>query len=163
MAVCPGCGNSQHAGPKSGESVRESVSEDVNGNVAKRAQRRVPSSRRSLRRTLRKNRSRSLKLTGTQRMSWMLLIGFAPILIVGVPLMMEASSQDQFTACPADGLPTTESVPAMLDIGGTVERLDLTDQSAIAVTIFATDVNHGGQADLRSQMSQFMRGLHQVA
>src|ERR1700722_293003 len=169
MSVCPGCGGSQHAGPISGESVQGLVSEDANrnvpekGNVAERPRRSVPSSRRSLRRTLRKHRSRWLKLSETQRMSWMLLIGFAPILIVGVPMMLEASGQDQLTPCPADGLPTTESVPAMLDVGGTVERLDLTDQSAIAVTIFATDVNHGGQADLRAEMSQFMRGLHQVA
>ena len=169
MSVCPGCGGSQHAGPINDESVQGLVSEDANrnvpekGNVAERPRRSVPSSRRSLRRTLRKHRSRWLKLSETQRMSWMLLIGFAPILIVGVPMMLEASGQDQLTPCPADGLPTTESVPAMLDVGGTVERLDLTDQSAIAVTIFATDVNHGGQADLRAEMSQFMRGLHQVA
>ncbi len=85
------------------------------------------------------------------------------MMLVGIPLLMGASSEDQINLCPADGEPTTESVPPLLDASGAVEKLDLTDQSAIAVTIYTDQVNHGGQIDLREQMGQLMRGLHQVA
>jgi hypothetical protein len=163
MVAGPGCGGSKIAVAEDGGSVRDSVSDGANGNVAESGRREVRSSRRSLGRALRRQRSRWFKLTGTQRIGWTLFAGFAPLLLVGIPLMIEASNQDQVSPCPADGTPTMESVPAMLDDSGAVEKLDLTDSAAIAVTIYSGDVNHGGQVDLREQIGQLMRGLHQVA
>jgi hypothetical protein len=84
-------------------------------------------------------------------------------MLLVVPWVLTASTEDQLGPCPEDSAPTAESVPAMLDGCGAVEKLDLTDQLSIAVTIYADDENHGGQVDLRRQLGRLMRGLHQVA
>jgi hypothetical protein len=163
MAACAGCGCSDHAGPKGGRSVRDSVSDGVHGVAADDDRRGPQPMKRSLGRALRRQRSRWVELTGYQRFRRMLFFGFAPLMLVGLPLIMGASSEDPAGPCPIDGVPTSESVPAMLESSGTVEKLDLTDQSTIALTIYADDENHGGQVDLREQMGELMRGLHQVA
>jgi hypothetical protein len=84
-------------------------------------------------------------------------------MLVVLPFIVGASSDDQVGACPEGAAPTAESVPAMLADSGAVEKFDLTDRLSIAVTIYAGDLNHGGQADMRRQMGRLMRELHQVA
>jgi hypothetical protein len=93
----------------------------------------------------------------------MLFFGMAPVMLAAVPLVMGASSESQFDACSEESVPTAESVPVMLMGSGSVAKLDLSDASSIAVTIYAGDQNHGGQADLRRQMGRLMRDLYQVS
>jgi hypothetical protein len=164
MAICAVCGcspgkRSDHCG-----CVADAVSADEQGAVAESDRRGIPLPPWSLGRALRRQRSRWLRFTGPQRIRRVLLLGLAPALVLAfVPWMLTASSEDQIGPCPEESAPTAESVPAMLDGCGTVEKLDLTDQLSIAVTIYADDENHGGQVDLRRQMGRLMRGLHQVA
>jgi hypothetical protein len=56
-----------------------------------------------------------------------------------------------------------ESLPALLDDSGAVQKIDLTEQAVIGVVIFADRLNPTGPVDLRLQMGSLMRGLHQVA
>jgi len=104
-----------------------------------------------------------MRLTRPQRMRRILLYGMGPLMLMVIPWMLVAPTDDQYGPCPADGAPTAESVPAILDDSGSVEKLDLTDRSSIEVTIYSGQENDGGQVDLRRQMGRLMRGLHQVA
>src|ERR1700728_409374 len=137
MAACARCSCSVHEAPKGGRCVRDPVSDGVHG-VAPEDDRRGPQPlKRSLGRALRRQRSRWVSLTGYQRLRRGLVFWLAPVVLVGLPLIMGASSEDPAGPCPIDGVPTSESVPAMLESSGTVEKLDLTDQATIAVTIYA--------------------------
>jgi len=163
MANCAACGCSSGKRSDHHRSVTDSVSTGEQGAGADSDRCEAGLAPRSLGRALCKQRSRWLRLSGYQRMRRVLFYGVAPVMLVMLPFMLGASSDDQVGACPEDSSPTTESVPAMLSDSGVVEKIDLTDQSAIAVTIYADDENSGGQVDLRRQMGQLMRGLHQVA
>jgi hypothetical protein len=163
MAICAACGCSPDKRLDHRRSVPDSVSAGEQGAAAESDRRETGLPPRLLGRALRKQRSRWLRLTGSQRMRRVLFYGVAPVMLAVLPWMLGASSEDQIGACPNDGAPTAESVPAMLEDCGTVKKLDLTDQLSIAITIYAADENHGGQVDLRRQMGRLMRGLHQVA
>lgn len=119
--------------------------------------------RRSLGRALYRQRSRWVHLTRYQRLSRIMMLGLGPMLLMGLPLMMSASNGDQIDPCPADGNATVESVPAMLDDAGAIEKIDLTDPTAIGVIILGDRTNPIGPVDLRLQMGSLMRGLHQMA
>jgi hypothetical protein len=163
MSVCVVCGCSIHERSKDFRSVRDSVSIGSKGVGAEGDRRGASLSKRSLGRALRRQRSRWVELTNRQRLRRIFFFGFAPMLLISVPFMLESPTDNQINTCPSDEAPTAESMPAMFDDTGTVEKLDLTDRSTIAMTIYASQVNHGGQMDLRNQMGQLMRELHQVA
>ena len=163
MANCAACGCSSGKRPDRHRGSAESVSTGEQDVAADRDRGQVGLASASLGRALRRQRSRWLRLTGYQRMRRVLFYGIGPVMLATLPLVMGASTGDQAGACPDDVAPTTESVPAMLADSGTVKKLDLTNQSVVAVTIYAGDANRGGQVDLRRQMGRLMRGLHQVA
>ena len=159
MPACAACGGSNREGWKG---ARDSGSGGVRGVAAEGDQDEANHTGRSLGRALRRQRSRWVSLTGIQRFRRVILFGFTPILLMALPLIMGASTDEQLSLCPAEGAATVESVPAMLDESGAVEKLDLTDQSNIGVTIFADKANPNGPVDLRHQMGALMRGLHQL-
>jgi hypothetical protein len=163
MAICAACGCSSSRSLSHRRSVTDSVFAGEQGVAAESDRREARSAPWSLGRALRKQRSRWLHLTGAQRLRRVLFFGMAPVMLAVLPMMLGASSEDQYGPCPNDGGPTAESLPAMLADSGTVAKLDLTDQSSIALTIYAGDENNGGQVALRRQMGRLMRGLHQVA
>ena len=163
MSVCVVCGCSDPRAIKDSRSVRDSVSVGSTGVGAEGDRRGASRTKRSFGRALRRQRSRWVGLTNLQRIRRIFFFGFAPMLLVSVPFMLESPSDNQINTCPSDESPMAESMPAMFDDTGTVEKLDLTDRSAIAMTIYASQVNRGGQMDLRNQMGQLMRELHQVA
>ncbi len=163
MANCAACGCSSGKRSDHHLSVTESVSTGEQGVAADTDRRQAGLASGSFGRALRRQRSRWFHLTGYQRMRRVLFYGIAPVMLATLPFVLGASNDDQVSACPDEVAPTTESVPAMLSDSGTVEKLDLTNQFAIAVTIYADDENYGGQVDLRLQMGRLMRGLHQVA
>jgi len=163
MSACAACGGSNREGRKGRCGVRDSGSGGARGAVAEGDQAEANDAGGSLGRALRRQRSRWVRLTGLQRIRRALVFGLAPMLLLGLPLVMGASTDDQNSLCPADGAASVESVPAMLDDSGAVEKIDLTDQLAIGVTIFADKTNPRGPVDLRLQMGSLMRGLHQVA
>jgi hypothetical protein len=159
MPACAACGGANREGWKG---VRDSGSGGVRGVAAEGDQDEANHTGRSLGRALRRQRSRWVGLTGIQRFRRVILFGFTPIVLMALPLIMGASTDEQLSLCPAEGAATVESVPAMLDDSGAVEKLDLTDQSNIVVTIFADKANPNGPVDLRHQMGALMRGLHQM-
>ena len=163
MAIFAACGCSSGKRPDQRRSVTDSVSAGERGAAAESDRRESGLAPGSIGRALRRQRSRWLHLTDSQRMRRVLFFGMTPVILAALPWMMSASSEDQVGPCPDDGAPTVESVPAMLTDSGSIAKLDLTDQSAIAVTIYAEEENHGGQVDLRRQMGRLMRGLHQTA
>lgn len=163
MATCTACGCSSGKKPDRRRSVTDSISAGEQGAAAESERRENGRVSMSIGRALRRRRSWWLHLTAPQRLRRMLFFGIAPAMLAVVPVMMGASSENQFDPCPDDGAPTAESVPAMLTDSGSIAKLDLTDQSSIAVTIYAGEENHGGQGDLRRQMGRLMRGLHQVS
>ena len=170
MANCAACGCSSGKRHDHRRSVSESVSAGEQGAAAESDRGETDLPTRLIGRALRRQRSRWLRLTGSQRMRRVLLFSAAPLMLAFLPFVLGASSEDQSGPCPYDGAPTTESVAPtaesvapLLEDCGTVEKLDLTDQLSIAVTIYAGDENHGGLVDLRRQMGRLMRGLHQVA
>jgi hypothetical protein len=163
MAKCAACGCSSGKRSDRYRSVTESVSAGEQGVAADSDRRAIDHAPVSLGRALRRQRSRWLHLTGYQRLRRVLFFGIVPVMFASLPFMLGASTDDQVGACPDELAPTTESVPAMLADSGTVEKLDLTDRSVVAVTIYAADENHGGQVDLRRQIGRLMRGLHVVA
>jgi len=163
MAICAVCGCSPGKGSERPKILSDSVPPGGQGVAAERERRGSNLPPWSLGRALRKQRSRWLRFTRPQRMRRVLFYGMAPVLLAVIPWMLTAPNEDQVSPCPADSIPSAESVPTMLDDCGTVEKLDLTDQMSIAVTIYAGDENPGGQVDLRRQMGRLMRGLHQVA
>lgn len=163
MANCVACGCSSGTRSDHRRSLTESVSTGEQGVAADRDRRMVSHASGSFGRALHRQRSRWLQLTGYQRMRRVLFYGIAPVMLATLPFVLGSSTDDQAGACPDESAPTTESVPAILSDSGTVEKLDLTDRSAIAVTIYAADENHGGQVDLRRQIGRLMRGLRQVA
>jgi hypothetical protein len=163
MTNCAACGCPSGKRPDHRRSVTDSVAASGQGAAAESARREQGLPSRSFGRALRKQRSRWLHLTGSQRMRRALFYGLAPAMLATLTFMLGASRDDQVGACPDDAAPTAESVPAMLADSGTVEKLDLTDESSIAVTIYAGDQNQGGEVDMRRQIGRLMRGLHQVA
>jgi hypothetical protein len=170
MAIWAACGCSSGKRHDHRRSVSDSVSAGEQGAAAESDRGETDLPTRLIGRALRRQRSRWLRLTGSQRMRRVLLFSAAPLMLAFLPFVLGASSEDQSGPCPYDGAPTTEtvaptaeSVAPLLEDCGTVEKLDLTDQLSIAVTIYAGDENHGGQVDLRRQMGRLMRGLHQVA
>lgn len=163
MGVCAACGCSLDERPDLCGSARDSVSVVTRGVAADSSRVGVFLPQRSPARTLRKRRESWMRLTGPQRIRRILLYGMGPLMLMVIPWMLVAPTDDQYGPCPADGTPTAESVPAILDDSGSVEKLDLTDRSLIAVTVYASQQNNGGQVDLRRQMGRLMRGLHQVA
>jgi hypothetical protein len=163
MTNCAACGCSPGKRPEHSRSVTDSASAGGHGAAAEGDRGQSGPPPRSFGRALRGQRSRWLRLTGSQRMRRVLFYGVAPVMLAVLPLMLGASSDDPVGVCTDGAAPTAESVPAMLSDSGTVEKLDLTDKGSIAVTIYAADENHGGQVDMRRQMGRLMRGLHQVA
>lgn len=163
MANCAACGCSSGKRSDHRRSVTDSFSTGEQGAAAETVRCEACLAPPSLGRALHRQRSRWLHLTGYQRMRRVLFYGIAPVMLAVLPFMLGASSDYPAGACPDDTTPTTESVPDLLADSGTVEKIDLTDQSAISVTIYSDDENRGGQVDLREQMGRLMRGLHQVA
>jgi hypothetical protein len=164
MSACAVCGGSNREERKGRCGVRDSGSEGARGVDAEGDQAEANQAGGSLGRALRRQRSRWVRLTGSQRLRRVLVYGLAPmLLLLGLPLVMGASTDDQLSLCPADGAATVESVPTMLDDSGAVQKIDLTDQAAIGLIIFADKTNPSGPVDLRLQMGSLMRGLHQVA
>jgi hypothetical protein len=163
MSACAACGGSNREERKGRCGVRDSGSGGARGVVAEGDQAETNPGGGSLGRALRRQRSRWVRLTGYQRLRRVAVFGLAPMLLMGLPFVMGASTGDQIGLCPADGTATVESVPAMLDDSGAVEKIDLTDQTTIGVVIFADRTNPTGPVDLRLQMGSLMRGLHQMA
>lgn len=157
MAISCGCSSGRKPGRP--HSVTDAISGGEQG-VAAESDGLVS---KAIGRALRKQRSRWVQLTDAQRVRRMLLLGTVAVTLALAPLMMGASNENQYEPCPEDGSPTAESIPAMLTDCGSVAKLDLTDQSLIAVTIYAGDENKGGQGDLRRQVGRLMRGLHEVS
>src|SRR5579859_6000685 len=145
MTNCAACGCPSGKRSDHRRSVTDSASAGGQGAAAESDRREPDLPSWSFGRALRKQRSRWLHLTGSQRMRRVLFYGLAPVMLTVLPFMLGASSDDQAGACPDDAAPTAESVPAMLAGSGAVEKLDLTDKSLIAVTIYAQDQNYGGQ------------------
>lgn len=163
MGVCAAWGCSLDGKPNLCGSMRDSVSL-VPHPVASDSRRNgafLP--QWSLARALHNRRARWMRLSGPQRIRRISLYVMGPLILMIIRWMLISPVDDQFSPCPAGGMPTAESVPAILDDSGSVEKLDLTDRSSIAITICSSQENNGGQVNLRLQMGRLMRGLHQVA
>ncbi|MEA2680811.1 MAG: hypothetical protein QOK03_2533 [Candidatus Binataceae bacterium] len=120
MPACAACGGSNREGWKG---ARDSGSWGVRGVAAEGDQDEANHTGRSLGRALRRQRSRWVSLTGIQRFRRVVLFGFTPIVLMALPLIMGASTDEQLSLCPAEGAATVESVPAMLDDSGALKSL----------------------------------------
>ncbi len=163
MPACAACVGSKGEARKGVDRVRISRSGGARDVDAEGDQALAYNVRRSLGRALLRQRSRWVRLSGYQRVSRVMVFGLAPMLLLTLPFVMGASTDNQVSICPSDGIATVESVPALLDDSGAVEKIDLTDRSVIGVVVFADKMNPTGRVDLRLQMGSLMRGLHQMA
>jgi hypothetical protein len=102
MSACAACGGSNREGRKGRCGVRDSGSGGARGAVAEGDQAEANDAGGSLGRALRRQRSRWVRLTGLQRIRRALVFGLAPMLLLGLPLVMGASTDDQNSLCPAE-------------------------------------------------------------
>ena len=164
MAICAACGCSSGKEPDRRRSFLDFFSVGGQGVVAESSRCELHSRSRSLGRALHRQRSRWLHLSGVQRLRRVVLFGFAPVMFTMLSTwMVLPDANDQTGVCPYESAPTAESIVPMLDDTGTVKMLDLTERSSIAVTILSSAANNGGAMDLRQQVGDLMRDLHQVA
>jgi hypothetical protein len=164
MAICAACGCSSGKEPDRRRDLPDFPSVGGQGVAAESSRREFHSPSRSLGRALHRQRSRWLHLSGFQRLRRVMLFGVTPVMFTVLSTwMVLPAPDDQAGVCPSESAPTAESVVPMLDDSGTIKMLDLTERSSIAVTIVSNAANNGGAVDLRRQMSNAMRELHQVA
>ena len=110
MAICAACGCSPGKRFDHHRSVPDSVSAGEQGAAAESDRGETDLPTRLIGRALRRQRSRWLRLTGSQRMRRVLLYGAAPLMLAFLPFVLGASSEDQSGQCAYDGGPTAESV-----------------------------------------------------
>ncbi len=164
MAICAACGCSSGKEPDRRRGLPDFPSVDGQGVVAESSRCELHSRSRSFGRALHRQRSRWLHLSGFQRLRRVLLFGLTPVMFTVLSTwMVSPDGNDQTGVCPYESAPTAESIVPMMDDSGAVKMLDLTERSLIAVTILSSAANNGGAVDLRRQMGDLMRDLHQVA